>query len=256
MAAIRYYLAPDVSLYGRAASGYKPSSSNAGGPGFQQIVHAETLVNYEAGLKSEFLDRKARVDFSVFYVDWRDVQVAEYNSYYDTIDGGYAAAKGAELATAYSPRPGLELICSAAFTQSAFTRTASPSYFLADYQLWNVPKWSVALAANYEVPVTPMWRVRVGGVFRWVERVWALPVASLVLGGGPTFELPSYSVLDLNAGITNGRLALKMFARNLANKRAYLGAYNYFNGADGTFGPTDYFLLQPRTVGIGFDYAF
>ena len=256
MAAIRYSLAPDVSLYARAATGYKPSTSNAGGPAFQQIAHAETLLNYEAGLKSELLDRKARVDLSVFYVDWRHVQVGTYNPNYDIFDGGDAAVKGAELAVAYSPRHDLELACSAAFTQAAFTKTTSVSYLLADYQLWEVPKWSVALSANYEVPLTSLWHAHVGGVFRWVDHRWAPPVSSLALGGGATNDLPPYSVLDVNARITKGPLALKMFARNLGNTRAYLSANLSFNGADGTIEAIDYLLLQPRTVGIGFDYAF
>ena len=75
-------------------------------------------------------------------------------------------------------------------------------------------------------------------------------------GGGPSIQLPPYPVLDVNAGITNGRLALKMFVRNVGNTRAYLGASIFFDGANTAFGPIDYFLLQPRTVGIGFDYAF
>ena len=36
---------------------------------------AEMLTSYEAGLKSEFLDHRALLDVSVFYIDWTDIQV-------------------------------------------------------------------------------------------------------------------------------------------------------------------------------------
>jgi iron complex outermembrane receptor protein len=255
MAAIRYYLAPDVQLYGRAASGYKPGASNAGDPGAPPTVNAETLVNYEAGLKSEFLDRRARVDTSVYYADWRHVQFVDYNPYYNIVDSGNAAAKGAELATAYSPRPGLELTCTAAFTESVFTKTVPPSPDLTGYQLWDVPKWSLALAGNYDAPLTRAWRAHVGGSVRWIDRVWAFPVGSVALGGGPTFELPSYSVIDLHLGISSGRLELKAFARNLADRRAYRGGLEVLNLGNFTWVQLDYYLLQPRTVGVGVDYA-
>jgi iron complex outermembrane receptor protein len=260
----RYYFAPEVSLYGRVATAYKPSISNAGISGVPPTAPAEALINYEAGLKSEFFDRKASVDVSVYYISWKDLQIEIYNPNLNTIDGGNAATKGVELTASYSPRPGLKLACNSAFTQSGFTTPAYQSgitpastgqYFLPGYQLSNVPKWSIALSADYEAPVTPAWRARVGGAFHWVDKVWGPPVANVALGG-PTYELPSYSVLDVNAGITNGRLALKTFARNLANKRGYRGGSEILNTASFIWEQIDYYLVQPRTVGIGFDYAF
>jgi iron complex outermembrane recepter protein len=81
-------------------------------------------------------------------------------------------------------------------------------------------------------------------------------VQSRSLGGTPTIPLPSYSVLDLHAGIAKGPLTLRAFARNLTDQRAWLqGGFLYPNTSI-TPGHADVFILQPRTIGIGFDYAF
>jgi hypothetical protein len=62
-------------------------------------------------------------------------------------------------------------------------------------------------------------------------------------------------VLNLNAAVARGPLAVKFFARNLADKRAYLNSSVIVNDYN-TPVQVENYLLQPRTVGIGFDYAF
>ena len=69
------------------------------------------------------------------------------------------------------------------------------------------------------------------------------------LGGGPTLENPSYSVLDLNAGIAKDRLAIKVFARNLLDTRAALHR-NIVGGPQ-----AEDYIVQPRTIGVGFEFS-
>ena len=86
-------------------------------------------------------------------------------------------------------------------------------------------------------------------------RSGAAYVQSRSLGGYPTTELPSYTVLDLNAAIARGPLSLKFFARNLTDKRAYLNSNVIVNDYN-TPVQIEHYILQPRTVGVGFDYVF
>ena len=67
--------------------------------------------------------------------------------------------------------------------------------------------------------------------------------------------LPSYTVLDLNAAVARGSLSVKFFARNLADKRVYLNSSVIANDYN-TPVQVESYVLQPRTVGIGFDYGF
>jgi outer membrane receptor protein involved in Fe transport len=105
--------------------------------------------------------------------------------------------------------------------------------------------------ADFDWMLSNTWHAHLGGSLRWIGRQWGLLVQSRSFGGGPTIEKPSHSVLDLNAGIANDRLAIKVFARNLLDTRAAL--HNNIIG-DPLTQAEDY-ILQPRTIGVGFEFS-
>ena len=63
------------------------------------------------------------------------------------------------------------------------------------------------------------------------------------------FKIQDYVAVDLHAGISNDRWSLRVFARNLTDKRAYL---------DPLANPTqdDWTVLQPRTIGLALEAKF
>jgi len=270
MLAATYRFTPDVMLYGRVATGSQPGSPNGvlrilndepvtAPQDLPPTVAAETVTNYELGLKSEFLDRAALLDLSVFYIDWDNIQLETSfdDGTFGLANGGTAVSQGVELATSYAPFAGLKLGYSAAFTQSELT-TVSPGaeYLLPGYQLADIPRWSMALTTNYDWALTDVWDGHVGGTLRWIDKRWdAIGVQSRSAGGGPTMEMPAYSVVDLNASIERGPLLLRAFILNLTDTRANL--HSFVQG-DATNPPASVQarILQPRTIGVGFDYAF
>ena len=247
MASARYHFTPDVMLYARAATGYQPS--------VPPTAKAETLINYEVGLKSEFLDRKALFNLTVFYIDWSHVQIPSGDAPLGvTTNSGHGRSEGLELVSAISPFSGLQLGCLAAYTEAGLTRVDPaapapyPAFLLSGYQTPNVPKWSFSVTADYDWQPTDRWHAHLGGLFRWVGQQWAggtdaFSVASV--DGQPVTLLPSYSVFDLNASIVRGPLTLRAFARNLTDQRGWLNS-----------SPSSANIIQPRTLGVGFDYAF
>ena len=255
LAAARYHFTPDVMLYARVATGSLPGGAND--PGFP-AVKADSLTNYEMGLKSGFLDGKGMIDLSVFYIDWKDIQIQDFEGGGLYINGGTAVSRGVELASSFSPVYALRLGYNAAYTRVEFTRLApAAQYYMTGYQLPQVPKWSMSFTADYDWSLTDAWRAHVGGAWRWIGPQWSLPVYSRSQGGAPTVELPGYSILDLNVSIARGPLALEVFARNVADTEA--SRHGHFGvdttGAIAVAGTEDY-MVQPRTIGIGFDYAF
>jgi iron complex outermembrane recepter protein len=248
-AAARYRVAPDVMVYGRVATGSQPAILNGTS---SPSSNAEMVTSYEAGLKSEFLDHRALFDVSVFYIDWTDIQVG---SAAGVINGAQAASWGGELISSYSPLPGLNLGFIAAFTQCEFTKVVPAAAYLATgYQVPQVPKWSMVSSADFDWMLSNAWQAHLGGSLRWIGRQWGVLVQSRSFGGGPTIEKPSYSVLDLNVGIAKDRLAIKVFARNLLDTRAAL--HNHIIGDDaGVPTQAEDYILQPRTIGVGFDFS-
>jgi outer membrane receptor protein involved in Fe transport len=263
LATARYRITPKLMVYARVATGGQPGApigpEYSIQPGVPPIV--EKVTTYEPGVKSEFLDRRALVDLSVFYMNWKNIQLPDTNtptaaSY--TANGGNATTKGLELTSSFSPFQGLTLGYNAAYTQAAFTGVnPGLQYVLPGYQLSNVPQWAMSLTATYEWMLTADWHAHAGGGCRWVDQEWGSTstVQSRSLGGAPTVALPSYTALDLNAGAAKGPLSVRLFARNLGDKRAFLQSYVIVDHAD-TPVQIEHYVLQPRTVGAGFDYAF
>src|SRR5690606_33075152 len=60
---------------GTIAKGFKAGGVQIGS-GFEENAYApETLWSYEAGIKSALFDNRAQLNASVFYADWKDMQV-------------------------------------------------------------------------------------------------------------------------------------------------------------------------------------
>ena len=68
-------------------------------------------------------------------------------------------------------------------------------------------------------------------------------------------ELPAYSAIDLNASIARGPLALRAFVRNLTDTRGKLSAFVQ-GDSDSPPASIEERILQPRSIGVGFEYAF
>jgi outer membrane receptor protein involved in Fe transport len=258
MTTARYRVVPGFMLYARVATGSQSNSLLVPVPGLPDSQQGETAVNYEVGVKSQFLERRALIDLTLFRLDRARPLATVYKSgfFYAAAGGGEATAQGLELTSSYTPIRGLTFGYNAAYTQCAFTRgSPDAEYQLPGYQLQNVPRWDMSITVNYDWTLPNLWHAHAGGDFRSVGREWAGYVQSRSLGGYPTTELPSYTVLDINAAVARGPLSLKFFARNLLDKRAYLNSnviVNEFN----TPVQVENYVLQPRTVGIGFDYIF
>jgi hypothetical protein len=69
------------------------------------------------------------------------------------------------------------------------------------------------------------------------------------------FRQDSYAALDLNADVTNGPCTIRIFARNVTDERAYetIAPITNISGAVDHLAAVP---IQPRTVGIEFDFRF
>jgi len=258
MTSARYRIVPTVMIYGRVATGSQPNSLLIPQRELTGAQNGESVTNYEIGVKSEFLERRALMDLTLFHLNRQRMLAIVYESgvFHAAADGGNATAQGLELTSSYTPLGGLTIGYNAAYTQCAYTEINSAAqYQLTGYQLENVPKWDMSITVSYDWTLANQWHAHAGGDFRSVGQEWAGYVQSRSLGGYPTTELPSYTVLDLNAAIARGPLSLKFFARNLTDKRAYLNSNVIVNDYN-TPVQIEHYVLQPRTLGLGFDYAF
>mgnify|MGYP001333876368 FL=1 len=259
MSAASYHVAPQVMFYGRVATGSQPGFHNGGVLGAPLTVNPETVTNYEVGVKSEYLDHTVLADLTLYYIDLKDIQLPDFfEGGAGAISGGNAVSQGVELTTSYSPVGGLKLAFAGAYMQSELTTLASGTWAesnLPGYQLPDVPKWSYSLAADYDWPLSALWYAHVGGAVRRVGARWSATNVHIRERGEPTVEVPAYTMLDLNASIANGPVVLRVFARNVTDARAISQAV-ILGEEWNPSAEIEQRILQPRTIGIGFDYAF
>ena len=71
-----YKFDQDTNLYARAASGLRGSSvQGAGAFNAKSVAGPETNLSYEAGIKADLFNRRARVNFGVFHYEVKDLQL-------------------------------------------------------------------------------------------------------------------------------------------------------------------------------------
>ncbi|WP_420242716.1 TonB-dependent receptor [Roseiterribacter gracilis] len=75
---LAYQFAPDINAYVTIGRGFRSGGFNGYGDslalGIPRTYPKETSTNYEAGLKTQFLDRKVTVNLSAFHTDYENEQ--------------------------------------------------------------------------------------------------------------------------------------------------------------------------------------
>src|SRR5262249_18319781 len=224
----KYAFTSSMMLYGRAATGFQPGAPQGSQP-YPPSVRGETITNYELGLKAQYLDQRVLTDVTLFYVDWRDIVVGvSENEFNFLANAAHQISRGMELASSYALLPHLLLTYNMAYTISKLIRVApGADYLLTGYQNPQVPKWNMSFTAQYEHSLLSSWHARLAASWRWTAETFSGNggVQSYPRGGYPSVFLPAYSVIDLNAQLTRGPLTLRLFARNVADRRADLHAF-------------------------------
>jgi len=249
----RYHFSDDTMAYVRVATGYRPGSPNAALPGgpVPPPAQSDTLISYEAGVKSTFLDDKALIDFAAFDIEWNNIQTnvtVAGQSYLG--NAGDAYSRGFELQGSYSPIEGLRIGYDGAYTIAQITSvnpTGTP--FLTGYQLAGVPKFSGSLNAEYTWPLFGTWHGDLSGVWHYTgSELDEAPTATSF-----NAEDPAYSRVDIQAGLLNDRYQINLFVHNLTDTRVYLQQSVLHSAFGGPAIGINGFALQPRTIGLSFD---
>lgn len=241
----RWHINDDTMVYARIASGYRPGGPNSPLPGIPSQVNSDRITNYELGLKSEFLDRRAMVDVALFRVDWTDIQASGLSRGISYLaNGGKARSQGVEFNASFAPVRALRIGFNTAYTDAKLIDPIPSLGGLPGDQLSYTPKWSGAITLDSQFDVGAGWNGEAGGGIRYVgDR------KSGFAAGFNYFELTDYVAVDLHAGISNDHWGARLFVRNATNKRAYVTPSARPNQDDWT-------VLQPRTIGLTLEAKF
>lgn len=239
----RYIASDDLMMFARAASGFRAGGVNYTWPGAQKSYDPDRLISYETGIRADFLDDRASMDLTVYYLDWKDLFIAASTpdgSRYLT-NGGRADGFGAEFTATLRPTRNLVLTATAAYYGLKIREDLPTLGAEAGDRTPTSPAWSGSLLADYSVPLAGDWNLSLGGGVRWVTDTY-----SRFIHDPGAVQLRGYTVADLNAAIANDRWTLRGYVRNLTNDATIL--------ADSP--PNRVVQMTPRTVGLALDLRF
>ena len=255
----KFELNEHATIFARVAKGFRPGGPNVLPPGAPATVPtsygADSLVSYEAGLKTDFFDHRLSFDASVFYLDWNDIQLlANVGGFGVNTNGGKAASKGVEFSMVARPVSGLSLEASGSRTSARLSEdTPDITGGLKGDRLPFAPKWTLTLGGDYEWPLYRDYSGFVGATWALVGPQYPGFDTTYQAVVGKRLEINSYGRLDLRAGVRNGRWTLEAFAKNVNNSQGLIDVNGYGALPNGAL---EVAPMRPRTVGVSLTANF
>ncbi len=143
-------------------------------------LNPETSRGLEAGLKTELLDRRLRLNLALFSTKYRNYQA----NFYDLVSGsvvtrlinaGDVSSRGAELDATWRASAALSFGAALAYTRARIDHFNCPAGAATSCQVDGqplpfAPDWKTAINANYKVSLAGGWQADIGTDYSWQSR--------------------------------------------------------------------------------------
>jgi iron complex outermembrane receptor protein len=266
-----YEVSNDLSLYARVARGFRGPTIQGRSAVFNSdftTANSETILSYEAGLKSSLFDNKVRFNLTGFYYNVDDIQLngndANGNGVLFNADKAQAYGVEAELnihpvrnlaislgaswlhteikdKRVYAQACALNGVLVCTVNDPIVTRTVfgSPAYFaqIDGNPLPNAPEYNLNATARYDIPVSDSGKM-------FIATDWNLQgYTNYVLYKTDEFYSNGNFEGGLKIGYTggNGAWEVAAFARNITNEKNLKGVIENYMAA---------VLNEPRVIGV------
>jgi outer membrane receptor protein involved in Fe transport len=261
----RWHLTPDMMVYARVATGYRPGGANTS-PGVPLDFAHDTTTNYEVGFKGNAIPGLLTLELSLFDIQWKDIQLiaSAPSGFSYTSNGGTARSDGVELTAALTPLPGLTVTANVDYDDAILTRTLPSNAQLVASDGDRLPysaKVTASLAADQNFRITGQLTGNVGMTVAYVgDRLNEFsinsvdPLTGASLGVPPRFRLPSYQTVDLHTGFDYDTWNATLYVRNVANKYGLVSTFR--RDAITLYGNYGTQVIDPRTVGLSVTKRF
>jgi outer membrane receptor protein involved in Fe transport len=244
-----YRFTPTVGGFVSFARGYKAGGFNLDRsqtgltPDASTRFPGELVDDYEAGLRTEWFERRLILNLTAFYEQFDNFQLNTFLGTTFTVRSiPRVTARGADLDMIFRGPAGFSLQGGATFAETEYGQAVVPGLArLPGSRLSFAPRWSGSLAATWERPVADglTGTVSLSGKYS----------SDYNTGSDldPLKVQKGFVLLNARAGIAadNDAWSLEVWAQNLADKRYIQVAF----GAPFQTGTTGAFLGAPRTFG-------
>jgi iron complex outermembrane receptor protein len=257
-AILQFTQSDSLYLYASVAKGFKgggfddtPTSDTAARIPFDP----EEVTNYEIGFKSNLLDRRMRLNASVFFMDYTDLQVTQTNAACLcnlTDNAASAEIKGIEAEFEFAVNENLRIFASGSFVDTEyvdFIETAiNPStgqrLVSSGNRLQRTPE--TQLNGGFDITTSlGRWQdalnLRVNYTYQG-EMPWATDNVA---------KERAYGLLDAHLGLApeDANWAVSLYGKNLSDKLYRVNIIHFFGEEVSQFG-------APRTYGVDVSWKF
>lgn len=247
---INYKPTDSALIFASAAKGFKSGAfkTTFALPGEGEGADKETLYSYELGTKAEIIPRRLQLNASVFYNDYRDLQVLSVGSR-NGIPGSFllnvgdAKVYGLEVDTTFVLVPGLEGSLGVGLLDTKI-KSDNPVFDGNEQAL------SPKFRGNGIIRYTPQVEVLAGSVTLQASGTY-MGKHFLTPENHATLKQESYVLLGANLSWTDRdeRIGVDFFVNNILDEAYGVGAFQVpdfaFNGL---------FTGRPRTWGVKLSY--
>ncbi|WP_159983721.1 MULTISPECIES: TonB-dependent receptor [unclassified Novosphingobium] len=241
-------ITPDIMAYATASQGFRPGGANLtpGIPASAQTYAADSLWNYEIGLKTQWFDRKLTFNVDGYRIDWNNLQTsvqATYGNFSYIGNVGSARIEGVEAEASAVPLPGLFLNASFHYLKPRLTEDQISAEVTASGRKGDIlpliPRTTASAGVEYNFPAFGDFSGMVRADWTYTGKM----TSQLRTTNVNYREFGKYSSVNLRAGFQKDNLGVFLYVRNVFDK---IGV-NTISSATGV--PDYYATTAPRTVG-------
>lgn len=250
-----YQLNDHARVYFRYARGFRSGGFNTGATTQNTVatVAPEYLSAYELGVKSEWFDNRLNLNGSVFYYDYKDIQL---NAVVGTsagpvstlTNGASGKVRGAELELEAVPVQGLHIQAGVGLLHTEFTDYESGSDDYSGNRFVRAPSVSATFGVEYRYPLS------IGG-YLIPQTDWSYRSRQYYFANNQTDPVLSEGAYTLgNASLAwesqDEKLRVSLYSQNVTDRK-------YVNHSlPTTYGGNSIFFGEPRTFGMSVTTRF
>jgi len=226
---------------GFKAGGFDSTASPVADPGSLQF-DAETVVSYEAGLKSEFADGRARLNLAAFYSDYEDKQEQFFNGLIQvTANAAAAEITGFEADLTLLATDWLTLGGALGYQNAEYDAYVDPlaGTDFSGNELADIPEWTGAFFTQVDRELANGWAWMARLDVAYEDDVFNRP------SNDPDFTGEENTLVDARIGVTTpgGRYGIYLWSKNLLDE-------DYIRRQSETLDTRYLVLNRPRSWGI------
>ncbi|OOG43478.1 TonB-dependent receptor [Rhodanobacter sp. C05] len=245
----------DINAYASVSRGRRPDALefnvNPNGSYTKEALPAETLWNYEVGVKGSADEGKFAYDLSAFYYNYTNFQSQVYQAgQYIAVNSGRAHSPGFEASLQQAFTDNFSAFLNYSYLHARFDGTdqnGNPQQYAGNH-LRLAPDNTVSLGLLWNVPLAVDRAFYFRPSYTWRSKIYFED------DNNPSYAQAPYGLLNLRTGVTfgQGRWDVGLWGSNLANKKYLIDGGN----TGENFGLPTYIPGAPRTFGISISGKF